>query len=310
MNDFCVLDCTLRDGGYLNNWNFDSNFVKDYYKSVCDAGGIDYLEIGLLYPENKDRGEFHSVQNSQFFNDIKNDGSGIKLVAMIDYGKSEFPLGHSKDTGIEMIRVTSHQKDIYDALKYCYKIKENHDYKISIQIMDFPKYSLEKLKDISNLISKDGMIDVTYLADSYGSASPISVSDAVSILKSDELDVGYHAHDNIHMALHNTVVAIDNGADIVDATLCGMGRGAGNLKLEEILIIVSMFCDLCKVDSILQLIDNHEDYLKSLGIPIQTHLFMSGLFGCHPNDVMNMRKDNKSFLDIWNILKEKKGEKK
>uniref|UniRef100_UPI00404A16D3 hypothetical protein n=1 Tax=Flavobacterium sp. TaxID=239 RepID=UPI00404A16D3 len=231
-----ILDCTIRDGGYYNNWDFDRKTVKSYLQNF-EKLPVDFLEIGYRNPILSGYfGEyfFCKTETLQFIRS----NTTKKLVIIINEKSIRIEDLHDlldPCTGIiEMIRIAVDPVNFDRALILASHIKKK-GFKIAINVMymsswdDYPEM-------LEGFVKLEGLVDYLYLVDSYGGVFPQDVIKIIRKIKGiTNIKLGFHGHNNLEMALANTLVAIEEGIDIVDSTITGMGRGAGNLKTELLL---------------------------------------------------------------------------
>lgn len=233
-----ILDCTLRDGGYYTNWNFDEELVKTYIKNI-NYLPIDYIEIGYRsLPENNYKGEYYYCPD-YLIKKIKS-LSNKKLSIMIDEKnvKSEHINELLKPcvNNISLIRLAVNPDNIDSAILLASHIRESgYNFEIGFNIMYMSTWKF-KNNFLDKIIGIEEVIDYLYMVDSYGGIYPYEVKELIDkIREKTNVKLGFHSHNNLEMALANTLTSIDNKIDIVDATFTGMGRGAGNLKTELLL---------------------------------------------------------------------------
>ncbi len=232
-----LLDCTLRDGGYYTNWDFDQELVKDYLVTM-EKLPIEYLEIGYRSKPMKGYlGEFFYCPK-YVFEEVRRLAPSKKTVIIlnekdclpsdVDYLFSGF------ETYIDLVRIAVNPDRFDHAIELAKSIKEA-GFSVAFNVMYMSKWVddkpfLEKIHKIN------GLVDFFYMVDSFGSVYPNQVRELIKILKQKiDVPLGFHGHNNLEMAHINTLTAIECGCDIVDATITGMGRGAGNLKTELLL---------------------------------------------------------------------------
>ncbi|TBR20137.1 nucleoid-structuring protein H-NS [bacterium] len=235
-----VLDCTVRDGGLINNHNFDLRFVRAVYKALSEAG-VDYMEIGyknsdkLFSPKEFGRWKFCSEE------DIKQVVEGIesktKLSVMVDVDRVDIEsVPKRKDSLITMVRVAAYVKDIDKAIFLANHFADK-GYETTINIMAISQALDIELNEALEQLEKECKANVIYLVDSNGAlyqeSTEFLVKKAKSIVKTKE--IGIHAHNNQQLAFSNTIEAIIHDANFVDATVYGLGRAAGNCPLELLL---------------------------------------------------------------------------
>lgn len=234
-----LLDCTLRDGGYYTNWDFDHNLVETYIESFNHLP-VDYIEIG--YRSNPLRGYLGEFFYCPVYlmESIKNQTNkklaiilNEKDVASSDAKKLLIPC---KDY-IELIRIAVNPDNFERALKLGEEIKKL-GFEVSFNLMYMSEWK-NNSKIINSLPKINGIVDYLYLVDSFGGVYPEDVKNTMQIVRNKTTaKIGFHGHNNLELALANSLTAIENGIDIVDGTITGMGRGAGNLKMELLLTVL------------------------------------------------------------------------
>ncbi len=232
-----ILDCTIRDGGYLNNWHFDDKVVREVY-GTCSKAGVDFVEIGFRSTEKYFKKGQYGLWRFSPEEDIRrvtNNIKGAKLSLMADYGRIEpEDFCDAKDSVVELIRIAAHKNDLKSAIVLLEQIKKK-GYKVSLNAMGYTNYSQSERNYIINLI-KASYLDYIYVADSYGSLFPDQIGHIFEpLLEIPDINVGFHSHNSLQMAFANTLEAISCGVNMVDCTIYGMGRAAGNLPTEIII---------------------------------------------------------------------------
>ena len=291
-----VLDCTLRDGGYLNDWNFSIPFGQAVYEHVSKAGAS-FVELGFLYPQSHHSGYFRKM-NKEKVAEIKNGYMGAPICLMVDQGKCQPDLPPVDETDVDIIRVAVHKPNITDAIKTCQRIKEELGYETSLQMMNYRRYRFEEVVDLFDNKAQEN-VDYVSVADSFGSMMPPEVQRGITLLSGLGMTAGFHGHDNINMAFINSLEAVEAGAEIVDATLGGIGRGAGNLKLELLIGYYALTQQDYKIEPLLDLLDEYVDEFLTCGILERPEYVVSGLLNLHPNSVRQDRDNGLMYSDIW-----------
>ena len=236
-----ILDCTLRDGGYYTNWDFDINIIDNYIKYTNELE-IDYIEIGYRNKKNlkEYKGQFY-YSPKPTLKYFKNN-SNHKIGLMVDYKSIKTNevrdlLADATDY-VNLIRIAVSPDSLDNVQIFVDEIKAMN-FEVALNIMYMSEWNLKKIK---NSLSSIRNVDYIYLVDSYGSAFPDHLENIISELKKvNNSKLGFHSHDNIELAFSNTLTSIKNDIDIVDSTILGMGRGAGNLKTE--LLLMKIFSD-------------------------------------------------------------------
>lgn len=210
-----IYDCTLRDGGYVNNWQWADDTLRGIV-DACVAANIDYIEIGYL-----DKVNYSAIE--------KHDDT--KITVMIDYNKREHYIIPEYGTScIDGIRVAAHKDAIFDCFDYIDTLKDM-GYTTAIQAMGITNYSMDDLHMVADAIPPS--LDILTVADSNGSLVPDDVNRIMNVLaQRQDVAIGFHSHNNIQMSLANSIVAMKSGANIIDCSFNGIGRGAGNLPTE------------------------------------------------------------------------------
>lgn len=230
-----LLDCSLRDGGYYNNWDFKEEFV-DFYRNNIHQLPFDYIEIGYRNLAQKEyRGKYFYTPSAIL--DLWTDLSS-KLVLMLDEINTPLDqlqhLIHPCKGKVKMFRIATKPDRITQGIELAKRIKE-FGFEVGLNVMylsEWKKYN----NFFDHFIGIEEHIDYLYMADSFGSVLPDYIEKIIKQIKSFTLvKLGYHGHNNLEMGLINALKAIENGVEIIDASILGMGRGAGNLKTELLL---------------------------------------------------------------------------
>lgn len=231
-----ILDCTIRDGGYYTNWDFDKSLVDNYIKSTNQLP-IDYIEVGYRsFPMKGYLGKYFYSPVYELENLKKL--SNKKLVIILnekDIRPENLQDLLSPLKGlIDMVRIAIDPEYLGRALILAEGVK-NMEFEVGFNVMYMSKWS-QYGDFINELKNVDGIADYFYMVDSYGGVYPTDVINTINLVRSNTTcKLGFHGHNNLELALINTLTAIEHGVEIVDATILGMGRGAGNLKTELLL---------------------------------------------------------------------------
>jgi 4-hydroxy 2-oxovalerate aldolase len=298
-----VLDCTIRDGGYINNWDFSPTMVRDVYRRLSMAG-VDFIEIGFREAETTGKPLWRRCPEEEL-RKIKKGIQGAGICVMVDFGKAGAEdFLPAEDSAVDMVRIAVHKDKVYQALDLAGEIKDK-GYMVSIQLMGYPQYETREREELF-LRLKEMPLDYVYVADSYGSLLPDQLDRLVAPLADiGGFKVGFHPHNNLQLAFANALQAIKSGASIVDSTLYGMGRGAGNLSTETLLsylqqnnrdkynVIHALFC----VDMYLLPLK------KKLEWGYQLPFMLSAVCQCHPYYAKEVVEAREYTVDeLWKIL--------
>ncbi len=313
-----ILDCTLRDGGYINDWNFNNSQIKEIFTAL-KAANIDIVECGYL---NDKKG---APENSTLFNStgtintlLKKINFDSQLVAMINLGDFDIETLPPKDkTLLDGIRLAFHKKDFEKALKAARFIIDL-GYSLYFQPMISKSYSdLEFL----SLIKEANKLDIYafYIVDSFGSMT-LEEFQRYAIISSYNLNpnilLGYHSHNNMQLAFSNAISLCNNRAKrdvIIDASIYGMGRGAGNLNTELIADYLNQTLNASyNTIALLEIIDTFlASLMRNNPWGFSPAHYLSASLDCHPNYASFLvNKNTNHIVTLRNILEKIPNEKK
>ena len=324
MKNINILDCTLRDGGYYNNWDFSTNLINDYLRSMPLAG-VDYVELG-----------FRSLYKSTFkgacaytkdeFLDTLKIPKKLKVAVMVNasdllnFGTKDpikntrLLFSHKRNSKVTLVRIAAHHYEIKKILKVINFLKR-YGYNVALNIMQIADRSDQEIRSISKDLSKTSL-DVLYFADSMGSLNIEKLLNIISNIKSHwNKNLGIHTHDNMSRAAINTNIAINHGVDWIDGTITGMGRGPGNSKTEYLVIeYENILSKKVNIIPLLELIDKHfKPLMDKYKWGTNPFYFLAGMHGIHPTFIQTMlgnnRFSNKDILSSINHLKKSGGKK-
>lgn len=240
--DIKVMDCTIRDGGLVNNFFFDDDFVKNLYTANV-AAGVDYMEFG--YKASKEIFNVKEFGKWKFCNEediraiVGDNDTDLKISVMADVGRTDYKkdIIPKAESVIDMIRIATYVNTIPAAIEminYC----ADMGYETTINVMAISTASETDLDIALDLLSQS-KVNVIYLVDSYGSMYPEQIrryaEKYTAIAEANGKSVGIHAHNNQQLAFANTIEACAYGVSFLDATVSGLGRGAGNCNSELLL---------------------------------------------------------------------------
>jgi len=237
-----VLDCTIRDGGLMNNHQFSNELVRKVFASATQAG-VDYVELGYKADESQfDRSQYGPMKFcSEKDLDAIIDGNGTerkcKLSVMVDIGRVDpNDILPKSESHIDMMRVASYVKDIDKAINLVNLIK-GKGYETTINIMAVSHARERELDEALVQIEKESGVDVVYLVDSFGALYSEQIAYLAKKYKDmmPSREIGIHAHNNQQLAFSNTIEAIISNVNYLDGTIYGIGRAAGNCPLELLL---------------------------------------------------------------------------
>ena len=240
--DVRVVDCTLRDGGLVNNFAFSDEFVKDLYRTNIKAG-VDYMEFGYKASKDifkkEDYGKWKFCEEEDIRAVVGNNDFDLKISVMTDVGRTDYKndIIKKEDSVIDMVRTATYIHQVPAAIEM---IQDAHEkgYETTVNIMAISKVREEELYNGLEILAESD-VDVIYLVDSFGAFYPEQVRRLtdryMDIAEKHGKKIGIHAHNNQQLAFANTIEAVSKGASLLDATVSGMGRGAGNCYMESLL---------------------------------------------------------------------------
>ena len=305
-----ILDCTLRDGGYYTNWDFEDKIVETYIQNLNPLP-IDYIELGY---RNKPQAEYMGQYGYCPVSTLKNIRaiSNKKLAVMLnekDTRPDDLDSLLSPIIGIvDMVRLAVDPKN-FDRAIILAKAVKTMGFEVAFNTMYMSTWSdLEKF--YPKLGQLDGTANLFCMVDSYGSMTPELVKTTIlEVRRYTNVTLGFHGHNNLQLALINTLTALENGVEIVDATILGMGRGAGNLNMELLLTYLnkhsSLDVDFNKLGDILQAFEPlHQYYQWGTSLPYM----LSGANSIPQKEVMAWVQNRKYSLNsIVNGIEYKRG---
>jgi 4-hydroxy 2-oxovalerate aldolase len=308
-NQFQHLDCTLRDGGYYNNWHFKDDLVKSYFKAISNSK-IPIIEIGFRFFKSKGfLGPFaYSTEN--FLNSLllpKNVKFAVMLNASDILNVSERDLKEKfvkkNKSKISIIRIACNFSEIKKIFKYI-KILKKLGYEVYLNLMKISDKSNKEVRSAA-LIAKKLKVSAFYFADSFGNLQTKRIPNIIKIIRLNYNGlIGIHAHDNSNLAYKNTLMAIKHGIDLVDSTMMGMGRGAGNVATEDILKIYNKKRYI-KIKNFLK--EYFYELKKNYKWGYSKFYNLGARYNIHPSYIQQLLSDerykNKDIINIINYLK-------
>ena len=304
--DIKVVDCTLRDGGIVNDFKFDDEFVKDLYKANI-AAGVDYMEFGYKASKEifnvEDFGKWKFCDEESIREIVGDNDTDLKIAVMADVGRTDYKkdIIPKKDSVIDMIRVATYVNTIPAAIEminYCADL----GYEVTINIMAVSTAS-EKDLDLALDMLGQSKASVIYLVDSFGSLYPDIIREfAKKYLKVAEKygkSIGIHAHNNQQLAFANTIESCVMGVSYLDATMSGMGRGAGNCYME--LLMGFLRNPKYSINPVLKFVEKHMLPLKASDIVwgCDVQYMLTGQQNQHPRSAMAFTADKRT--DYFNF---------
>ncbi|MBQ9809126.1 MAG: aldolase catalytic domain-containing protein [Ruminococcus sp.] len=298
--DIKVVDATLRDGGLVNDFYFTDEFVKDLYNANLRSG-VDYMEFG--YKGDKEMFDVNKFGPCKFCDDeyirsiVGENNTDLKIAVMADVGRCNYKedIHDRSESPVDLIRVATYLHQIPTAVDMIEDAKKK-GYEVSCNIMAVSTAQEADLRVALDILGKSP-VDVFYIVDSFGSIYPEQLA-RIAALYGEFAEkygkkLGIHAHDNQKLAFANTIEAVGDGVDWLDATYSAMGRGAGNCAME--LLLGFLKNPKYNVYPVLQFIEKHMNKLREEGVVwgYDLQYLMTGLLNQHPRTAIQFTKDGR-----------------
>ena len=297
-----VVDATLRDGGIVNDFKFGDYFVKELYQTNI-AAGVDYMEVGYkaskkLFDESK-FGKWKFCDDDEIFKVLgDNSEKKIKLAAMADVGRCDYKndIRDRSNSPLDLIRVACYAHQIPGALEIIEDAKAK-GYEVTCNIMAISTAQEGDIKVALDMLGKSS-VDCIYIVDSYGSIYPEQMQRIAATYKefADKYGktLGIHAHNNQQLAFANTIEAVGDGVDWLDATYSGMGRGAGNCFIENLLAFLKN--PKYNIYPALKFVETRMADLKKEGVVwgYDVPYLVTGLLNQHPRTAIAFTKEKRT----------------
>ncbi|MBD5529282.1 MAG: homocitrate synthase [Lachnospiraceae bacterium] len=289
MDKYNLLDCTLRDGGYINQWDFKDQAIVDMIRNLIEAG-LDFIEVGYLNNQGKlgNSTQFTSIEKIQEY--LPQDRKDSVLLAMADVQQfTAADLTEYTGNSIDGIRVVFYKYQIEEAMELAKAVKEK-GYKLFMQPMVTIDYSIDEYAELVHKIAELNPYAVS-IVDSFGYMLKEDFRKYFKILDNlleKDAVVGFHSHNNMNLAFITAQDILEYNTSrriVIDSSLYGMGRGAGNMNTELIANYYNM--TLGHKYNIKIILDMISKYIMPIyqqrAWGYSPYLFITALYHCHPN---------------------------
>jgi 4-hydroxy 2-oxovalerate aldolase len=300
-----VLDCTIRDGGICNDWDFDHATVAQVYQALA-ASGVDYMEVGYKTKDgifDRDTvGPWRFCDESDLAKIVG--PSEMKIATMVDIGRVELSeIPNVNDSLIDVIRIATYAHQMDEALKildHCLA----QGYETFMNVMAVSTLAPDEVDQFLKRLATSGVHNVA-IVDSFGALYPFHVRYLVHKYMNylgKNINVGVHFHNNQQQAFANSIAAIDEGVDFVDATFHGIGRGAGNCPLELLLFYLDN--PKYNVGPVLDLVEDFAQMRNELLWGYHLPYAISGYYNVHPRTAIERmaRTDRYQVKEMYESL--------
>lgn len=313
MHSLKLLDCTLRDGGYVNDWKFGHNTMTSILERLVSSG-VDVIEIGFLDARREFDINRSIMPDTESVRKIYGnvDKGNAMIVGMIDYGTCPIEnLQPCSESYLDGIRVIFKKNKMYEAIAFCKQVSDL-GYKVFTQLVSITSYSDKELLELIDLANELSPYALS-IVDTYGLLHQDNLSHIFDIMDANlnpTICIGYHAHNNFQMAYANCIEILNKKVRrdiLVDATLYGMGKSAGNSPIELISMYMNEnFGKEFDVSQMLEAIEiNIMDIYNKIPWGYNLFYYISAANKCHPNYVsFLMNKKTLSIKSINEILKD------
>ncbi|AUF97455.1 aldolase [Pseudomonas sp. 02C 26] len=309
-----ILDCTLRDGGYYNAWNFPITVINDYLQAMS-AAKVDIVELGLRSLKNAGFQGATAFTTDEFIRSLVLPSDltfGVMINASELMGRDRsleqtlqllFP-EEAQTSPVQLVRIACHVHEFKAALPASSWLKER-GFLVGFNLMQISDRSQQEVEALAEEAVR-WPLDALYFADSMGSMNPTQTAETIGWLRRHwKGAMGIHTHDNMGMALQNTLGALANGVTWLDATVTGMGRGPGNAKTEQLALeIAERRGEACNIVPLMGLIRKYfQPMQQSCGWGTNTYYYLAGKYGIHPTYIQEMLGDSRySEEDILAVI--------
>ncbi|MFC1591908.1 aldolase catalytic domain-containing protein [Thermodesulfobacteriota bacterium] len=306
-----VFDCTIRDGGLIHNYQFSLDFVKEVYRACCESA-VDFVELGKKLEESDEyTREKYGAWNFCDDDDIKKVVDSCEcekppvIACMFDVGRVDIgKLVPADQSPVGMIRTACYVADIDKGIDLAKRSKDL-GYLTTINIMAASAAIENDLIEALGQVNEVKEVDYLYLVDSFGAFYSEQVSHYLNLYKkhAPKKELGFHAHNNQQLGFANTQQAIIEGVNMLDATINGIGRGAGNCNLELLLMFLkNPKFDVKPIYRVIQ--EEFVPLRKEIEWGFNDIYGISGCLNQHPRQAMKLRADKKKCDDCYNFYLE------
>lgn len=311
-DDIKILDATIRDGGLCNNFEFSDEFVTELYKMNVRSG-VDYMEFGYKASKNmfneSEFGKWKFCKEEDIRAIVGENHSDVKIAVMADVGRCDYKTDFlpKSESVIDMVRVACYIHQIPAAIEMI-EYFNALGYETTCNIMAISQVGSDQIMQALEMLAQSS-VEVIYLVDSFGSLYPENASELAKLyLKAAEKtgkQIGFHAHNNQNLAFANTIETMSYGVSFLDATVQGMGRGAGNCAME--LLLGFLKNPKYNIYPLLRFIEKYMVPLKEQGVVwgYDLQYMFTGLLNRHPREAIEFTsKKRTDFSEFYKSLLE------
>lgn len=323
MSSPVILDCTLRDGGYYNAWDFPREIIAEYLTAMS-AAQVDIVEMGFRFLKNVGFKGPCAYATDDFLRNFTMPSS-MTLGVMVNGSDLHTDIGWeaaikqlfpetAETSPVQLVRFACHYHELPNTL-LAVKWLSDRGYRVGFNLMQIADRTQEEIENLGRM-AREYPVEVLYFADSMGSMTPDDTAQIVGWLRKEwDGPLGIHTHDNMGLALSNTLRAVAEGVTWLDATITGMGRGPGNARTEELVIEAEeMRGRKANLVPLMEMIRRHFRPMKEhYGWGTNPYYYLSGKYGIHPTYVQEMlgdsRYDEEDIFAVLDHLRQEGGKK-
>ena len=308
-----ILDCTFRDGGYYNLWDFSAELTREYLTSIAKTG-VDFVEIGFRsLPDQSFHGPYYySTDNFLLSLDLPTNLKYAVMINASDYLVDKLNLKSlvsmmfqpSTNSPVDIVRIAVNFSN-YQTCQILAKLLKEFGYQIGLNLMQSHDKSYDEYATACNEINKWECVDVLYFADSLGSMNPDEVAFISKAFQSNwNGQLGIHTHNNKGLALSNTLSSLNNGITWCDSTILGMGRGAGNVSTESLLLELNNYgLDRFNASFLRDCLCSFRNLLEQYKWGPNEYYHFAANNGIHPTYVQSLLTDKRyTDSDLFGVL--------
>lgn len=297
-----ILDCTLRDGGYYNSWDFSKGLVERYLRVMSECS-VDCVELGFRFVDPEGFVGPYGFTADHWIRELD---VPEELALGVMCNAKDFISGQQGDeivrqvfasankSPVSLVRLAAHFKEV-ESCEAAVRALAALGYRVGLNLMQTGSQTLEEIAATAQKVA-DWPLDVLYFADSLGDMQQNTIRQTIHALRQGwNGDLGFHSHDNMGLALINTLTAYEEGVDWLDATVMGMGRGAGNVRLEYLLLELNQRqVRTTDIDALLEfVVDDFQPLQAQYGWGPNLFYYLSAMYGVHPTYVQDMLGDGR-----------------
>lgn len=288
-----IIDTTMRDGSHAMSHSFTKNQVREIAKGLDDAG-VDIIEISHgdgLAGSSINYG-FSNTRDIELVKEASKVVKNAKIGALLIPGIATIKdLQEAHENGVSAVRVATHITEADIAIQHIKAAKKMDMFTVGFLMMTHMA-TKEKILEQAKIFEEAG-VDYVNLADSAGHLTPTEVSEKISLLSQNlSIPVGFHAHNNLGLAIANSLAAVEAGATYIDGTCRGLGAGAGNCQVEVFAGVLNRlgYQTNIDLDKILNVAENSVDPIMLRPQKIDTASFVLGYAGVYSSFLLHAKK--------------------